>query len=190
MSRYMIASEENIAYLAHHGIQGQKWGIRRYQNEDGSLTPEGRERYGLNKPVKGWKAENSLYRMDKRSKDIIKTIKKEAKNNKEKLTDAELLKRVKKEYNKIYKDKKLANIVYAMDIGHRKWAKTHGNGMTGLVDGIIIDSIAKSNYHKKGYESPKESMQRAIYEYHNYHDKNKKIPEKYKLNKKNYKQPF
>lgn len=33
-------------YLAHHGILGQKWGIRRYQNPDGSLTPEGRERYG------------------------------------------------------------------------------------------------------------------------------------------------
>lgn len=31
----------------HHGIKGQKWGIRRYQNEDGTLTPEGRERYGL-----------------------------------------------------------------------------------------------------------------------------------------------
>lgn len=31
--------------LTHHGILGQKWGIRRYQNEDGSLTPEGRKRY-------------------------------------------------------------------------------------------------------------------------------------------------
>lgn len=33
-------------YLAHHGILGQKWGVRRFQNEDGTLTPEGRERYG------------------------------------------------------------------------------------------------------------------------------------------------
>lgn len=32
--------------LFHHGIKGQKWGVRRYQNADGSLTPEGMKRYG------------------------------------------------------------------------------------------------------------------------------------------------
>lgn len=32
--------------LSHHGILGMKWGRRRYQNKDGSLTPEGRKRYG------------------------------------------------------------------------------------------------------------------------------------------------
>ena len=29
-------------YLSHHGIKGQKWYVRRYQNKDGSLTEEGR----------------------------------------------------------------------------------------------------------------------------------------------------
>lgn len=31
--------------LYHWGIKGQKWGVRRYQNKDGSLTPAGRKRY-------------------------------------------------------------------------------------------------------------------------------------------------
>lgn len=35
--------EEN--YLAHYGIKGQRWGIRRYQNEDGTLTQLGKEHY-------------------------------------------------------------------------------------------------------------------------------------------------
>lgn len=34
-------------YLEHHGIKNQKWGVRRYQYEDGRLTPEGREHYGV-----------------------------------------------------------------------------------------------------------------------------------------------
>lgn len=32
--------------LYHHGIKGQKWGVRRFQNKDGSLTPAGEKRYG------------------------------------------------------------------------------------------------------------------------------------------------
>jgi hypothetical protein len=31
--------------LAHHGTKGMRWGIRRYQNKDGSLTPAGKKRY-------------------------------------------------------------------------------------------------------------------------------------------------
>lgn len=37
----LISNEE---CLAHHGIKGQRWGVRRYQNEDGSRTEVGRRR--------------------------------------------------------------------------------------------------------------------------------------------------
>ena len=33
-------------YLAHHGILGMKWGVRRYQTNDGTLTAAGKVRYG------------------------------------------------------------------------------------------------------------------------------------------------
>lgn len=33
------------SYLAHHGIIGMKWGVRRYQNKDGTLTNAGKKRY-------------------------------------------------------------------------------------------------------------------------------------------------
>ena len=40
---YRITRSED--YLQHHGILGQKWGVRRFQNPDGTLTAEGKKRY-------------------------------------------------------------------------------------------------------------------------------------------------
>ena len=42
--RAYVECDYNSIY--HHGIKGMKWGVRRFQNEDGSLTPEGQKRYG------------------------------------------------------------------------------------------------------------------------------------------------
>ena len=64
---YMSVYDSN--YLAHHGIMGQKWGVRRFQNKDGSLTPEGRIRYKVN--------ENGD--LVKRDKSEIKELKKQHK---------------------------------------------------------------------------------------------------------------
>ena len=35
-------AENEGAYLAHHGVKGQRWGVRRFQNPDGSLTEKGK----------------------------------------------------------------------------------------------------------------------------------------------------
>lgn len=40
-----MMTEDNV--LIHHGIKGQKWGVRRFQNEDGSLTNAGKKRYSF-----------------------------------------------------------------------------------------------------------------------------------------------
>lgn len=60
----MAVPKEDVYDIEHHGIMGQKWGIRRYQNKDGSLTPEGRARYGnvenFNKVMKAIKTGSAI----------------------------------------------------------------------------------------------------------------------------------
>lgn len=47
--------------LYHHGIKGQKWGVRRYQNPDGSLTQEGYQHWGLNPDGSKFKGKRGSY---------------------------------------------------------------------------------------------------------------------------------
>lgn len=76
--------------LVHHGIEGQRWGVRRYQNEDGSLTSEGKKRLleESGAAIRTGKTLESLNKIATGPKS--KTVRKDY----SKLTDAELQKRV------------------------------------------------------------------------------------------------
>lgn len=54
-------------YLYHHGIKGQKWGVRRFQNQDGTLTNAGKKHKGLSEAYL-----NSFDKADKRLDQRIK----------------------------------------------------------------------------------------------------------------------
>ena len=60
------------AYLEHHGIKGQKWGERRFQNMDGSLTPAGRSRYGVGPARKA--VRNAVSKLKSGASRVARTI--------------------------------------------------------------------------------------------------------------------
>lgn len=92
-SQYYGIVSPDQPYLMHHGVKGQKWGHRRYQYEDGTLTPLGRQRLGYS--VKGLKSAGSIKRA------LNKTDREEAKSNYE----------VRKANRKVAKyEKKLSNV--------------------------------------------------------------------------------
>ena len=55
--------------LYHHGIKKQKWGVRRFQNEDGSLTPRGKERYNDTPNAQIKKSKHRL-KLEQRCKEL------------------------------------------------------------------------------------------------------------------------
>lgn len=58
--------------LYHHGTKGMRWGIRRYQNKDGTLTPAGKKRY--NKEMEKLKAEQKVLKNKEATAAKIKKL--------------------------------------------------------------------------------------------------------------------
>ena len=86
MNTYYIAGYPISDELYHHGILGQKWGIRRYQNLDGTLTEAGKKRYGGDaSKIPESKLKRQMYRSgnptshlsDKKWKEFNSNMKKE-----------------------------------------------------------------------------------------------------------------
>lgn len=97
-TRYITKKNDE---LYHHGIKGMKWGVRRYQNYDGSYTKRGLERYNkaeqsYNEASKRLSSAKSAYKSGSGSKTAVKLAKSEVKTAKKQLS---------KSYDQLKQDK-------------------------------------------------------------------------------------
>ncbi len=79
--------------LRHHGIKGQKWGVRRFQNKDGSLTSAGRKRYS------DTDYKSTLDKVNSAEK-IVEEVKKYS-NSAQKSNDPNMERRIRKSINEM-----------------------------------------------------------------------------------------
>lgn len=94
--------------IDHSGIKGMQWYIRRFQNPDGSLTPEGKKRYAKMKAKENKKIEKQESKMAK----AVSTFNKKMKVNSTKLQKLEL-KKISKEEKRQAKEQKAQEALQA-----------------------------------------------------------------------------
>lgn len=84
--------------LSHHGIMGMRWGVRRYQNYDGSYTKKGLERY--RKAESEYEQKKSDYKNGKATRTEVRKAKKELNRSYDRLKQDKLADQGKELYSK------------------------------------------------------------------------------------------
>ena len=112
-------------YLAHHGIKGQKWGIRRYQNPDGSLTAEGQRRYGV-------------YERHEQVKNKFNSMANQLNKDRKLLKDKKFM----EEYNKAGSDWESVIKSYSKDKDYRKSIKVGKQLMSKIGSKITSQTLS------------------------------------------------
>ena len=145
----MSMEEVRNIELKHHGIKGQKWGVRRYQNKDGTLTKEGKERSI---------ARNNIIRNRPYTDDVNEIVRTLSKKEKE-LLGAELDKDwIEKEFENETLANKGKTFVTKYENTPVSFLEIWTNG--GRTGQIAIATRSGEEYRKKGYAS--KEVERAI----------------------------
>ena len=102
-----------VSDLRHHGIKGQKWGVRRFQNSDGSLTAAGRKRYGDGKGSSVEDYQNAI-KKTKAAGESVENIRK-FNNDVKRIKDPAMEKRIRKS-TEVMTDKELQQRVNRLNM--------------------------------------------------------------------------
>ena len=138
-------------YLAHYGILGMKWGVRRYQNADGSLTAEGKERYGSGGNVgetisKKAKTARNILRSDSGSRSS-KALKEARRKDMDELSTQEL----RDINNRLNEEQRYLNLTRGMTSSGKKFVSQVGTQIaTGIITAIAIEAGKKFVKSKLG----------------------------------------
>ena len=127
-------------YLQHYGVGGMKWGQRRYQNPDGSLTAEGRARYGKNTRARARLYSRSLRDLTNRKRSFMEMEEMSTKSRAKLMTKRD-------RYSEEGKDRKVnrLNKKIAKETQRIEWQKALKKNSEELVDSIIKDAMV-NNY--------------------------------------------
>lgn len=120
--------EEN-QYLVHYGVKGQKHGVRRYQNEDGSLTAEGKQRYASMYDYGADKSKGLIRRQAEKSHGMTRAFGEWREGRHEKNIDKiknKYAKKIQKTNDKIADSKKNAKEYYE---GDKEWQNASEEGL-------------------------------------------------------------
>ena len=153
------------AYLAHHGIKGQKHGQRRWQNKDGSLTPEGRIHYGVGAARKT---------MGSVAKTVGKTAKKGVVAIRKRVapTNAELNIQIRKQRSKILNKQKRAELKRLKKTGeledpkqrkgHKKYSEMTDQEIRDRIDRLKKEAELANLEMSKSYGPGKRMVMDAV----------------------------
>ena len=144
--------------LYHHGILGMKWGIRRYQNKDGSLTEAGKKRYGSKEAAEVDKKMQEISQKNREGRSNFEYSINGKENDRRVLAD-EMLKIIERKHPD-YKEKIKTRNKLTKEFD--SWASAHESGEAWARDKSVENKMSNMLSRIRAYDQEIDEMSKGI----------------------------